>query len=223
MPKSGYLPDISGTFSRWRQEYREGMDNGKWAKASLGLHNMNGSLDAEYRLPISNETWIQQQDGYIVWECANENCITDRKVKHTDDEGEVTFEIVHERTRSKKEEINIFEENCSDVIQLLSGRKTRRMWVCPKCSSIAPVRSVSSKLLKYPAPHYRGCIYEEPEAPKTGLMMRRGSYPTAMRKWTRLYSLELEHQLTIYRLEYIRQHGEDMEDAQGYKDKGDKQ
>lgn len=218
MPKSGYLPDISGNFSRFRVEYREGMDSGKWAKAALALHHMNGALDDEYRLPISNEMWMEQQDGYIVWECLE--CTSPQKVIRNKGEEDEEEEIIQVPTRSKKEEIRIFEEKCNDVISFLSGRKSRRMWECPKCHAIAPVRSVRSKLLKYPAPHYRGCIYEEPEAPKTGLMMRRGSYPTAMRKWTKLFSIELEHQLTIYRLEYIRRNGEDMEDAQGYKDKG---
>ena len=196
------------------------MDSGKWGKASLALHNMNGSLDAEYRLPINTEMWQSQQDGYIVWEC--QFCTTTKTVKEVDEEGEETSKQVTAPTRSKKDEIKIFEERCSPVIQLLSERKVRRMWICPKCGEIAPVRSVSSKLLKYPAPHYRGCIYEEPEAPKTGLMRNRGAYPAAMRKWTKMYSIELEHQLAIYRLEYIRQHGEDMEDATGYKDKSDK-
>lgn len=219
MPKSGYLPDISGNFTRWRMEYREGMDSGNWAKASLALHNMNGSLDAEYRLPINTELWQSQQDGYVVWECTK--CTTEQKIIENKGEEDETEKIIEVPTRSKKDEIRIFEERCSPVIQLLAERKSRRMWECPKCGEIAPVRSVSSKLLKYPAPHYRGCIYEEPEAPKTGLMRNRGAYPTAMRKWTKNYSIELEHQLAIYRLEYIRQHGEDMEDAQGYKDKGD--
>lgn len=218
MTKSGYLPDISGTFAKWRQEYREGMDGGKWAKASLALHNMNGSLDDDYVLPISDEKWSDQHDGYVVWECTQ--CMTERKIKHTDDDGEVTYETVTEPTRSKKDEIKIFEEKCSDVIRLLSNLKTRRMWGCPKCGNIAPVRSVSSKLLKYPAPHYRSCIYTEPQPPKTGLMMRRGNYPTLMRKWTRLFSFELEHQLAVYRLEYIKRNGVDMEDS-GYQDKGD--
>jgi hypothetical protein len=50
--------------------------------------------------------------------------------------------------------------------------------------------------------------------------MRRGNYPTLMRKWTRLFSFELEHQLAVYRLEYIKRNGVDMEDS-GYQDKGD--
>jgi hypothetical protein len=41
-----------------------------------------------------------------------------------------------------------------------------------------------------------------------------------MRIWGRNYSLELERQLAVYRIEYIKQNGHDMEDS-GYKDKGD--
>ena len=178
---------------------------------------MNGSLDEDYRLTISDKRWEENEDGYIVWDCPN--CTEEKTTivnKGKDDEHEKTRIIP---TRSKKEDITIFTETCSDVVVLLSGLSTRKMWICPKCKNIASVASTKATMLKYPEPHYRDCIYSEPKQPITGLQTRRGSYPQQMRVWAKYFSRELEHKLALYRLEYIKQNdGMDMEFA--YKDEG---
>ncbi|MCH7967559.1 MAG: hypothetical protein IIB02_09145 [Thaumarchaeota archaeon] len=97
--------------------------------------------------------------------------------------------------------------------------KTRKIWICGKCKNEAPVLDVDEKLSKHEEPFYRGCIRVEPVRPITGLAIRRGSYPAQMRSWCVDFSLELEHQLAVYRIEYINQTGHDMEDS-GYQDKG---
>ncbi len=217
MTKSGYLPDISGNFTRWRQYYLDGLGDETWPRVALGLHNMNGALDEEYRLPVSDKGWIEKEPGYIVWDCPN--CTELKKItvnKGKENEYKKEVEIP---TRSKRSDITIFEEKCDDVVSLLSGMTKRKMWVCPVCKNTAPVFSVKATLLKYPEPHYRECIYSEPERPLTGLKRRRGSYPEQMRIWAKNYSHELEHKLALYRLEYIKQHETEMEF--GWQDKGD--
>ena len=67
MGKVGYLPDISGTFVHWRGEYIRGRQFGDWGMASLGLHNMNGALEEDYRLPIDSDMWQEKEGGYITW------------------------------------------------------------------------------------------------------------------------------------------------------------
>jgi hypothetical protein len=218
MGRAGILPDITSTFSYWRKLKDDALRSGNWDEMSLALHHMNGALEIDYRIPTDNELWNQQKDDYIVWKC--NSCTTIKtKVINKGEDDEYTKEI-KEPTCSELHEIKIWEENCSDVIALLINSKTRKMWECPNCQNVASVKSVESQLRKYPRPHYRVCIYDEPERPLTGLMRRRGSYPLLMRAWGRNYSLELERQLAVYRIEYIKQNGHDMEDT-GYKDKGD--
>lgn len=212
MPKSGYLPDISGVFERWRKYYLDALDShstNKWSHVSLGLHNMNGALDEDYRLTISDTKWQENEDGYIVWDC--QNCTEEKIIivnEGKENEKEKTIKVP---TRSKRSEIKIFTEHCNKVVQFLSGLDNRKMWVCPKCKHIMSVASTKATMLKYPAPHYRDCIYSEPIQPLTGLQTRRGSYPQQMRRWARYFSIEIEHKLLQYRLEYIKQHdGQDM-------------
>lgn len=219
MPKSGWLPDVSSVFAYWRTKYIEAMNSKSWDEASLSLHNMNGALDTDYRLPISDEEWNKQNDGYVVWKC-NECTTTQKKVMNEGEDNEYIKEI-QVPTTSRREDIKVFEERSSQVVQILSGEKTRKMWTCPKCGNVDSVKHVKSEMIRYQTPHFRGCIYSEPQRPLTGLERRRGEYPQYMRKWARNYSMELEHRLAVYRLEYIKQNGHDMEDS-GYQDKGDK-
>ncbi|MCJ8306831.1 MAG: hypothetical protein HRU07_07275 [Nitrosopumilus sp.] len=220
MGKAGILPDLTSTFSYWRKQYDDALSSGNWSTMSLALHHMNGALEIEYRIPISSDLWEEQKDGYIVWKC-NSCTSPETKIINKGEDNEYTKEI-QVATCSKREDIERFTEKCSDIIRVLSGDITRRMWICPNCKNIASVRSVESQILKYKQPHYRGCIYEEPSRPKTSLMRNRGSYPSDMRKWGRTYSIELERQLAVYRIEYISQHGHEMEDTTGFQDRGDK-
>lgn len=219
MGKVGYLPDISGNFVHWRMKYLDGIDTGNWGMVSLGLHNMNGSLDIDYRLPVSTDVWKSKQDGYVVWECGSCTEIIKQKVN----EGEEDEQIIEKKipTRSKRSEVLIFKERNNLVISLLTKRPSRKLWVCPKCKTVSSVSVVKAKLMKYPEPHFRTCIYSEPVRPMTGLQRRRGTYPREMIAWSKTFSKELEHQLALYRLEYVRVNGKDMDDTGGgYVDKG---
>lgn len=217
MPRSGYLPDVSGVFGSWRDVYKKALSSGNWDDASLALHNMNGALDDEYRLPINSEMWEKKKDAYVVWKC--NNCTTiETKIINKGEEDEYTKEI-EVPTCSKHEDIRTYTQQCDPILKLLVGTETREMWVCPKCNHADAVSNVETQLRKHKSPHYRGCIYDEPTKPLTGLAQRRGGYPARMEAWCRNYSIELEHQLAIYRLEYVQQHdGEDMADS--YHDKG---
>jgi hypothetical protein len=217
MAKSGYLPDLSGVFTSWRDVYKKALTSGNWKDASLALHNMNGALDEDYRLPISSEMWKNNVEGFIVWRC--KNCTTTEKKtinKGDDDEYEKEIEVP---TTSKRSEIRIFQRRNNTVVSFLAEEEITKMWECPKCLSSDSVKNAEQENQTYPSPHYRGCIYDEPSRPLTGLAMRRGAYPRSMEAWCRNYSIELEHQLAVYRIEYIRQNGHDMEDS-GYKDDG---
>jgi len=177
---------------------------------------MNGSLDEDYRLPINTKEWTEKQDGFIVWVC--DNCTEEKTDVTKNEDGTETRKKYKVPTQSKREDINVFEENCSQIVEILSGKKTRKMWECPKCKNVSSVAKVRAKLIRYAEPHYRGCIYREPDLPLTGLQRRKGNYPEEIRTWAKLYSMELEHKLAEYRLEYIKEHGVDPEF--GMQDKG---
>lgn len=217
LPRSGYLPDVSGVFGSWRDSYKKAMASGDWDLASLSLHNMNGALDVEYRLPISTEIWIRNKEGYVVWKC--KFCTTtETKVINQDQDDEYTKEI-EVPTITKAEDVKTFEERCDFETQVLLHQISRRVWSCSKCKGVQPCLTVETKMFTHQRPHYRGCIYDEPIKPRNQMMQRRGSYPANMREWCVNYSKELEHQLAIYRLEYIKINGEDMADSE-YKDDG---
>jgi len=219
MGKAGVLPDLSTTFVYWRKKYIDALESGQWDVMSLALHNMNGTLEAEYRLPISTEDWNKQKDSEIVWKC-NECTTTETKVINEGEDDQYTKEI-QVPTVSKRDDIKVFDQYSSQVVTVLIDQKVRKMWQCPSCDNISSVADVKTAEMKFEAPHFRGCIYDEPQRPPTGLMRRRGIYPASMRKWGTAFSKELEHKLALYRMEYISQHGHDMADS-GYQDEGDK-
>jgi hypothetical protein len=217
--RAGVLPDLSTTFVYWRKKYIDALESGQWDVMSLALHNMNGTLEVEYRLPISNEKWDSQKDSVIVWKC-NSCTTTETKVINEGEDDEYIKEI-EVPTVSKRDDIKIFDQYSSQVLLVLTQQPIRKMWMCPKCETISSVEDVKSAEMKFEAPNFRGCIFEEPQRPPTGLMRRRGIYPTSMRRWGTAYSKELEHKMALYRIEYISQHQHDMADS-GYQDEGDK-
>ena len=183
------------------------------------LNHMNGALEDEYQIQADNDLWNEQND-LVVWKC--NNCTTtESKVINKGEDDEYIKEI-EVPTCSERKDIRIFDQECSDVVALLINSKTRKMWECPSCNNIASVKSVQTQLRTHSNPHFRGCIYERPPRPNTGLQRRRGTYPIQMRTWGTDYSSELERKLALYRIEYIKVMGHDMEDG-GYKDEGDKQ
>ncbi|MBC8501912.1 MAG: hypothetical protein H8D35_02155 [Nitrosopumilus sp.] len=216
--KSGYLPDIVSKFGKLYDSYRKHMESGNWVEASLSLHLMNGALDINYRIPISTRLWESKRESWKLWECNNCTTTETRIInKGEDDESSEDVEI---SSSFEKKDVKIFTEKCSAQVAILSGKKKREMWICPKCENITSVTSTLKRLQKHENPHYRGCIYDEPITPKTGLMRNRGAYPTAMRKWCTSYAKELEHRMMIYRVEYQKAHPD--EDYGDYKDEGDK-
>ena len=217
MARSGYLPDLSGVFTTWRDSYRKAMVSEDWDNASLSLHNMNGALDVDYRIPISSPMWEEKREDYIIWKC--NNCTTtETKTINKGEDDEYTKEI-ELPTCSEFKDIRIYDERCDLTTEILTGKKSIEMWDCPKCKQSATVSQSKKEMMKYPRPHYRSCIYDEPIKPNGGIAIRHGVYPTQMEIWCRNYSIELEHQLAVYRLEYISKMGHDMEDS-GYKDDG---
>ena len=219
MGKAGILPDLTSTFSYWRKRKDDSLKSGDWDTMALALRYMNGALDLEYRIPMSTELWNEQKDGYQMWKCFS--CTTtETKTINKGEDNEYTKEV-QVPTCSKRKDVEKFVEKCSGLTAFLSESKTRKMWICPKCKNVSSVKLVESQLMKHKQPHYRGCIYDEPTRPLTGLMLRHGIYPKGMRMWGEAYSIELEHQLALYRQEYLNKYGVDIDDN-GYKDEGDK-
>ena len=217
MPRSGYLPDLSGVFTTWRDAYRKAMVSEDWDNACLALHNMNGALDVDYRLPISTKMWEEKREDYIIWKCSN--CTTtETKTINKGEDDEYTKDV-QVPTCSELKDIRIYDRRTSFLDEVLSGKTSETMWDCPKCKNPETVAQSKKEMMKYPRPHYRTCIYDEPTKPSGGIAIRHGVYPTQMETWCRHYSIELEHQLAVYRLEYIAKMGHDMEDS-GYKDDG---
>lgn len=216
MGRSGYLPDLSGVFTTWRDAYRKAMISKDWDTASLALHNMNGALDVDYRLPSSTKLWEEKREDFIIWKCGN--CTTtETKTINKGEEDEYTKDV-QVPTCSEFKDIRIYNQRCDLITETLTGKKSIEMWDCPKCKQPATVAQSQKEKREYSRPFYKTCIYDEPIKPNGGIIASHGVYPAKMSAWCRHYSIELEHQLAIYRLEYIAKMGHDMED--GYKDDG---
>lgn len=218
--KAGFLPDATSTFAYWRKIKDDAIFTGDFDKASFALHHMNGALPLEYRIQTNDELWNNQKDHYIVWKC--NNCTTTEQKTINEGADDQYIKDVEVPTTSERKDIRIYEENCSQYVAILLGKSKRDMWVCPKCKNVASVDSKETQLRRHDLPHYRDCIYSEPQRPFTGLERRRGIYPKMMRIWGTKFSIELERKLVLYRIEYAP--AEAMEAMEsGYKDTGDKQ
>lgn len=192
MAKSGYLPDISGTFNFYRTYAVRALERKDYSGAIASLYNINSLLTEDYVIEIDSARYQQVIKENIEYRC-----------NHCEKDTSVDKIVLEDRTMY-------------GIDQLIFGNK-RRMWVCPKCEKDVGFDNTIIIREKTEKPFYRKVV---PDPPDRGIgIQRRYSFPQAFIKWFFNFLEELEHSLANYRIEYVAQNGHDMGEP-AYKDKG---
>ncbi len=195
MGKSGYLPDISSTFAFWRANaiisFRENNLHG----AEAALYNINSCLTEEYIITIDTAEYQKGIHEAIIYECSF--CKAYTPIKH----------------------VNFYKMLLPLIDQIVLGEEYIEVWDCIKCKKQVPRINATIIHEKRASPFFQKFMYEPPKR-ELGLLYRYNFTPK-FRKWFYKFLELLQHQLALYRIEYVSQHNEEMKET-GYQDPGDK-
>jgi hypothetical protein len=154
-----------------------------WSGAILGLGDMNAMLPDDYRITINTKNYdnlTNMKIGYICKYCQKETPQSLVKTK----------EII-----------------APLIVSCITSQQMEICWFCSECHKrnlLSQTKLIEEKLAK---PCYLKVVPDPPEK-KIGFQ-DRSRYPTAMSRWVGNFLEELEHQLGLYRAEYINEEDQD--------------
>ena len=186
------LPDLNAAFVKYRTHALECIRSKNYNGAAAALNNINALFPDEYRVAINTVKYDQAMQDRITYLCN------------------------HCKTETSYSKIRIFTVNHSLVLEVISGEKTQKVWICPECKKDNEMRNTKVFSEKMAEPYYLKII---PRCPVrlSGLKSRFG-FDGKFSSWFYKYFCELEYQLGLYRIEYQSQ--QDQEDDTDYKDDG---
>lgn len=173
------LPDINAAWVKERTYFFTCRDMHNWSGMILALYAMNALLPDEYRIKINTQEYndlVEAKIGYICGTC----------------KAEIPESMVKVKTAI-----------APLLVSYISSSETKNYWVCHKCNAenlMSRTKLIKETLAK---PSYLKVVTDPPER-KRGIQDRR-SYQTEMTKWSGIFFQELEHQLGLYRAEYINE------------------
>ena len=151
-------------------------------------------LTSEYEVSVNTLKYQQSIAETTSWEC--EKC--------------------HVKIPASK--VRIIPMIMSSIQSFIHSQKTQNVWFCTECKN----ENIESKTNIYkeilPNPYYRKVV-PSPPVQQFGLQ-NRFNFEYDFRIWFFNFLKELQHQLALYRIEYVSATGHDMGDT-GYIDKGD--
>lgn len=196
MGKSGYLPDISSSFSFYRAFAINSIQNKDWRGAVSALYNINSLLTEDYVITIDSDEY-------------------EKEIKES-----YALECPYCQQTTQKKDAPIWNKALSSIDSIVLQQDNMMCWHCLHCGEDPPIDGTTLLHEKAVQPFYRKVV---PEPPKQvpGLLMRFTWVPE-FKRWFYHFLEQLTHQLALYRIEYISQHGEDMQDPM-FKDEGNKE
>jgi hypothetical protein len=216
MGKSGYLPDISGRFNQWTGYAVKQLQVKNYEGAIGALDNMNSLLDEEHRITVDTDEYFRKLASEKFYLC---NFCTESRQHIENPEEDPEDHIITKikiPTEVNYSEIKVFDRTCDYMESVMTSQRTRKAWICPKCKSTNMMKDTKVIQAEHDEPFYIGIVPEPPMRTSTN----RIGFDRRFRRYFNIYSKELEHALMNYRVDYIKDHGEDMADRQ-FVDKGD--
>jgi len=187
-----------------------------YAGAIGGLDNMNALLDEEHRITVDTEQYRKKLASEKYYQC--NFCTTMQEYIINPGEEEELKERRPVQTEIKYSDIRVFELHLDFMDTVMSGKRSKKAWVCPKCKKINHLADTVVITSEREDPFYIGII---PNPPRMTSINRIG-FDEKFRQYFNNYSKELENALMLYRINYIKENGEDMQ-SQVFADRGDKQ
>lgn len=214
MGKAGYLPDISGRFAFWTGHAIRSRASRDYDNAIGALNNMNGLLDEDHRITVSTQVYEDKVMSEKFFQC---NYCT-MTISQTVNEGE---EDEHTEKAKVPNEVNyadvhIFRLRGSYLQSVLLDTKDSKVWRCTSCKNLNKLTNTVIIESEREKPFYIKVVPDPP----TRTTSNRFGFDKKFNDYFNNFFEELENALMNYRVEYIKEHGEDMANLDF--EKGDK-
>lgn len=216
MGKSGYLPNIAGDFTLFKNKALNYLDVGNFNGAYSALDNLNRCLGDEYHVIISDEKYHDAIDQETVYLCNHCTMQEERIVNEgEEDEKTKTFTV---KTRIKISKVRIIDLLLSQIESVILNKKTERVWFCPECRKENKMDDTTQLIPKREQPIALKVVPNSPIRPLG--IEGRTIFSTKFEAWFHNFLGEITSQEVLYRVEWKNLHdGEEM--SVDYKDKGD--
>lgn len=178
----------------WQEYAINHLDAKEWDKAASGLHNVNSCLVDPYIVKIDSREFYKKIADQTLYKCTGcEKDIHYSKVK-------------------------VFDLICPMFEGIVTGEKSNKVWICPECHIDCKLKDTIITVEETVQPNWLGVVPAQPVR-QIGLQ-NRFNYEYDFKKWFFNFMEELQHQLGLYRIEYVKINHHDMGDT-GYQHKGD--
>lgn len=214
MGKAGYLPDISGRFNQWTGLANKLFAAKDYQGAVGALNNMNALLGEDYRIIISTDQYRTKLAEEKWFQC-NYCTMEQKQIVNPGDEEEIAeYKTVPYEVNYS--DIKVFELRTGFLEYAMLATKANKVWRCPNCKNINKMSQTGVIESEHENPSYFKVVPDPPIRTSSN----RVGFDKNFQVWFNNYSKELENALMNYRVDYIKEHGEDMSDLDF--EKGDK-
>lgn len=184
MPQAA-LPDLNTKWIMDTVEFNKALAHRKYTETIGYLHSINAMLPKQYRVTISTDKYRELTYHAIIAVCPS--CSQ-----------EIPRTLIQVHSRASK-----------GMVLILTGLKNEDVWGCPFCKSenLLSRTKVIKPVLE--EPHYFQVVPNPPR--HTNSLTDISEYHKKIVTWAILYHTELEHQMSLYRIEY-KPKDEEVED-----------
>lgn len=171
------LPDINAGFVRYRNYGIQCMEQKNYNGVVTALNGINALLPEEYRVEVNTDKYLEsiQEKTLLVCEFCN---------------GEVSLSDI--------KPIKLF---LPYVIRFISNEEHQTVWECIKCHGINKLKDSKRITETHQQPYFNKVVPVMPKR-KDGLQTR-SKFHVNFTEWFVKFLEELEHQLGLYRKEYV--------------------
>lgn len=186
------LPDLNTAYIFYRTDVKNSIKSENFTGMVGSLFDLNALLPKEYQIKISTKEYndlIRQDLTVICNHCLKscEHCKTNN--------GEL--ECIAE---SKYHDIIIKQVITPYLLAAITGEETEKLWECKRCNNnnlLSKTKMIQNVIAQ---PYYLKVIPNPPNR-KDGFSDRT-EYKIKMKNWGYQFLIELEHQMSLYRIEY---------------------
>ncbi len=213
MGKSFSLPDISARYNLYSAGLLSALSNTRrdWDLINFNVESLNTLLTSKYTIPISTELYKLRTNIEHTRNC--KHCFQKDFRTITDDEGNNSKEYFESPTKISEVDVKLLDESIGEIEQIILKQqtqtviKTRKYWVCPKCSNTNYASESPTSDQEYGSSSTFGVIYERPK----WTILNRSSLDILSMTWVTDFMREVDVGLMAYQKAYFEEYGRSMD------------
>lgn len=176
------LPDVNQAIVKHRGDAITGFLQKNYNMTIISLDSIIALLPEEYKVEVNTEKYemLSKETNMIFCEECQEDI--------------------------PRNIIKTFDLDFSYTMQIILNKKSRRVWICPKCDQVSDMEGSKFKTKKFQDPFYLKII---PSPPVRKGLLNRHTFDSEFAKWFDIALSEIESQIGIYRADYAAQQSDD--------------